>query len=167
MDKKLKIEYKPISSMNPYGKNARTHTDEQIKQVMASIKEFGWTNPILLDGKSGVIAGHARLEAAKRMGIDDVPCIELSGLSEAQKRAYIIADNKLALNAAWNDDTLRLELIDLKDLDFNLDLIGFNGEELAEIMYGPDFKPTSEDDQGRLDQKTSIKCPSCGVEFVP
>jgi ParB family transcriptional regulator, chromosome partitioning protein len=121
----------------------------------------------LIDGSNGVVAGHARVEAAKRMGMTDVPCIELSGLSEAQKKAYVIADNKLALNAGWDEDLLKIELTDLKDFDFNLELIGFDGEELADIMYGPDFGPTGADEQGRLDQKSPIKCPSCGVEFIP
>jgi DNA modification methylase len=135
--KKLTIQYKPIKRLIPYTRNARTHSDDQITQVMASITEFGWTNPILLDGKNGIIAGHARLEAAKRMGLADVPCIELEGLSEAQKRAYIIADNKLALNAGWDATLLNLELLDLKELDFDLDLLGFDEAELAELMQPP------------------------------
>lgn len=134
MDRRV-IQYKPIESLIPYSKNARTHTDAQIDQVAASIKEFGWTNPILIDGGSGIVAGHARLEAAKRLGLVDVPCIELSGLSEAQKRAYIIADNKLATNAGWDSVLLSAELIDLKELDFNLDLLGFDERELAELLH--------------------------------
>jgi DNA modification methylase len=131
---KLKVVYRPIASLVPYGKNSRTHSDAQIDQVAGSIKEFGWTNPILLDGKGGVIAGHARLEAAKRMGLADVPCIELAGLSEAQKRAYVIADNRLALSAGWDTALLSLELMDLKGLDFDLSLMGFDELELAELM---------------------------------
>ena len=88
--KRLAVEYRPVADLVPYARNARTHSDAQIDQVVASIREFGWTNPVLLDGKSGIIAGHARLEAAKRLGLAEIPCIELSGLSEAQKRAYII-----------------------------------------------------------------------------
>lgn len=135
--KKLTIQYKPIKRLIPYTRNARTHSDDQISQVMASIKEFGWTNPILLDGKNGIIAGHARLEAAKRLGLADAPCIDLKGLSEAQKRAYIIADNKLALNAGWDTTTLSFELLDLKGLDFDLDILGFDEAELAELMQPP------------------------------
>jgi len=137
---KLKIQYKAVSSLIPYARNARTHSDSQIEQVIASIKEFGWTNPILLDGKSGIIAGHARLEAAKRIGLANVPCIELAGLTEAQKRAYVIADNKLALNAGWDLELLNLELLELKDLDFDLELLGFGEKELEKLMAPPKEK---------------------------
>jgi ParB-like chromosome segregation protein Spo0J len=133
--KKLRIEYRAVDSLVPYARNARTHSDLQIDQVVASIREFGWTNPVLLDGENGIIAGHARVEAAKRIGLTDIPCIELAGLSEAQKRAYIIADNKLALNAGWDEDLLRLEMTDLADLDFNMELLGFEEDELSELMH--------------------------------
>lgn len=131
---RLKIQYKPIESLAPYEKNARTHTEEQIKQIVESIKEFGWTNPILIDEKSGIIAGHARLGAAKLLGYIDVPCIDLTGLSDAQRRAYIIADNKLALNAGWDEKLLAMELSELKDLDYDLGLIGFDSSELNELF---------------------------------
>ena len=128
------VELRTIDSLVPYGRNARTHSDEQIQQIVSSLQEFGWTNPVLIDDKSGIIAGHARVEAAKRMGLASVPCIKLSGLSEAQKRAYVIADNNLALNAGWDQKTLGLELADLKELDFNLDLTGFDAREVAALM---------------------------------
>lgn len=124
----------PIAELKPYGRNARTHSDSQIKQVVASIKEFGWTNPVLIDEGMGIIAGHARVEAAKRLKLKEVPCIILAGLTEAQKKAYIIADNQLALNAGWDEELLKLELIDLKDLDFDLDLTGFGPEVIEEYL---------------------------------
>src|SRR4051794_1143329 len=108
----LAVEYRPAATLIPFAKNARTHSDAQVAQIAASIRGFGWTNPILIDGDNGIIAGHGRLLAARKLGMDTVPVIELAGLSEAQKRAYIIADNKLALNAGWDDDLLGLELAD-------------------------------------------------------
>ena len=105
-DYKIKI----VHDLIPYINNARTHTDEQITQVAASIKEFGFTNPVLIDGKGGIIAGHGRVMAAKKLGIDEVPCIELSNLSEAQRKAYVIADNQLALNSGWDLDMLKIEI---------------------------------------------------------
>ncbi len=125
---------RPIRSLKPYPRNARTHTDAQIDQIVASLREFGWTNPVLIDAENGIIAGHARVEAAKRMGLVEVPCIMLSGLTEAQKKAYVIADNKFALNAGWDEELLALELRDLKDLDFNLDLTGFKMDEISELL---------------------------------
>lgn len=124
----------PITELQPYKRNARTHTDKQIEQVIASIKEFGWTNPVLIDEKRCIIAGHARVEAAKRMGTTEVPCIILDGLTEAQKRAYVIADNKLALNAGWDEELLALEFIDLQSMDFNLNLTGFASVEISQLI---------------------------------
>jgi hypothetical protein len=98
---RLAVEYRPAAGLIPYAKNARTHSDAQVAQIAASIREFGWTNPVLVDGENGIIAGHGRLLAARKLGMSTVPVIELAGLTEAQKRAYIIADNKMALNAGW------------------------------------------------------------------
>ena len=123
-----------VSDLIPYARNSRTHSDEQVSQIAASIKEFGFTNPILVDGENGVIAGHGRLLAAKKLGMDTVPVIELKNLTEAQRRAYIIADNKLALNAGWNDEMLRVEFADLSDAGFDLTLIGFSTEELETLI---------------------------------
>ena len=109
----LAVEYRPAAALIPFAKNARTHSDAQVAQIAASIREFGWTNPILVDGDNGIIAGHGRLLAARKLGMATVPVIELAGLSEAQKRALIIADNKLALNAGWDNELLGLELGDL------------------------------------------------------
>ena len=129
-----KLEWRQIADLIPYARNARTHSDEQVAQIAASIKEFGWTNPILVDGDNGIIAGHGRLAAARKLGNTEVPVIELTGLSEAQKRAYILADNKLALNAGWDNDLLAEELKELKDLNFDLELTGFSDKELADFL---------------------------------
>ena len=130
----MKITQKKVTELIPYVNNSRTHSDEQVAQIAASIKEFGWTNPILVDGKNGIIAGHGRLLAARKLGHKEVPTIELSELTDAQKRAYIIADNKLALNAGWDDEVLKLEIQQLSDLNFDLTLLGFDEVELAKMF---------------------------------
>lgn len=130
----MKVITKKVADLIPFVNNSRTHSDEQVAQIAASIKEFGWTNPILLDGRNGIIAGHGRLLAARKLGHAEVPCIELAHLSDAQKRAYVIADNKLALNAGWDNELLKLELTALKDLNFDLDLTGFNTDELKALL---------------------------------
>lgn len=127
---KLKITYKPVADLIPYARNSRTHSDAQVAQIAASIKEFGWTNPVLLDGDNGIIAGHGRVMAAQKLGETQVPTIELGHMSETQKRAYIIADNKLALNAGWDEQMLALEIQDLKDVGYDLELMGFSVDEL-------------------------------------
>ena len=132
-----KSEPRNVSDLIPYVNNSRTHSDEQIAQVAASIKEFGFTNPILIDDAGMIIAGHGRVMAAKKLGVESVPCIVLSGLSEAQKKAYIIADNKLALNAGWDDELLRVELEGLDEMGFDLGLIGFTDDELG-LLLEPD-----------------------------
>ena len=130
----MQIQEVEVSKLIPYAKNSRTHDDAQIAQLAASITEFGWTNPILVDGDKGVIAGHGRLLAARKLGYDKVPVIELKHMTEAQKRAYVIADNKLALNAGWDNNFLALELQDLKDQDFDLTLLGFDDKELDALL---------------------------------
>ena len=130
----IKIRKVKVDELLPYARNSRTHSDAQVAQIAASITEFGWTNPILADGDKGIIAGHGRLMAARKLGMDTVPVIELSHLTKAQKQAYIIADNKLALNAGWDDQLLILELTELKELDFDINLIGFNVDELNALL---------------------------------
>jgi ParB-like chromosome segregation protein Spo0J len=137
----LKIEYRKAVDLTPYENNSRTHSKEQVDQIVESIKEFGFTNPILVDEKGGIIAGHGRLEAAQRLSLEEVPTITLEGLSEAQKRAYVIADNKLALNAGWDVDALRDEITQLADLDFDLALLGFDVNELARLLDNEDPQP--------------------------
>jgi DNA modification methylase len=129
----LAVEYRPAAALIPFAKNARTHSDVQVAQIAASIREFGWTNPILVDGDNGIIAGHGRLLAARKLGMTTVPVIELAGLSDAQKRALVIADNKLALNAGWNDELLGLELGELESLGFDLSLTGFSELEVLAL----------------------------------
>lgn len=130
----LHVAYRPVEALIPSARNARTHSEEQIAQVAASIREYGWTNPVLVDGANGVIAGHARLLAARKLGLKVVPVIELAHLTEAQKRAYMLADNQLALNAQWDTDLLRIELTDLEALDIDLGSLGFSQEELSKFM---------------------------------
>lgn len=120
----------PIDALTAYAKNSRTHSDAQVEQIAASISEFGWTNPVLVDEDGGIIAGHGRVLAASRLGMEVVPCLLLDGLTQAQRRAYVIADNKLALNAGWDNELLSLELDELKDGGFDVLLTGFTEEEI-------------------------------------
>ena len=134
---------KSVASLVPYARNARTHSEAQVAQIAASIREWGWTNPILIDETGGIIAGHGRVLAARKLKIEDVPCIVASGWSEAQKRAYILADNQLATNAGWDMDLLSMEVADLVSLDFDVSLIGlmdmaFDATPLDEYPALPD-----------------------------
>lgn len=130
----MELENIAVSELVPFAKNSRTHDDAQVAQIAASIREFGFTNPVLIDEVNGIIAGHGRVMAARKLKLTEVPCIRLSHLSESQKRAYVIADNKLALNAGWDEAMLKLELADLKALDFDLDLTGFNTDEIDALL---------------------------------
>lgn len=163
----MRIEQRPVAGLIPYVNNSRKHSDEQVAQIAASIKEFGWTNPILVDGANGIIAGHGRLMAARKLGMEAVPVIELAHLSEPQRKALIIADNKLAMNAEWDNDLLMLELGDLLEGGFNLDLLGFGKDELDALMKEINFAPATEEEQGKLDELDPkwIACPHCGKEF--
>jgi len=130
----LSIDYKSTGELVPYVNNSRTHSEQQVQQVAASIKEFGFTNPILIDHDGGIIAGHGRLQAAQLLKLDEVPTITLEGLTEAQRKAYVIADNQLAVNAGWDLDSLKLEVDRLTELDFDIDLLGFDDDMLAGLM---------------------------------
>jgi len=130
----MKIEQLPTDTLIPYARNTRTHSEAQVAQIAGSIREFGFTNPVLIDGENGIIAGHGRVLAAQKLGLGKVPCIRLSHLTDTQRRAYIIADNKLALNAGWDEELLGLELADLREEGFNLELTGFDGDELANLL---------------------------------
>lgn len=141
----LQITYRPLEALIPYARNSRTHSASQVAQVAASIREFGWTNPLLVDGESGIIAGHGRLLAARQLGLSEVPVIELSHLTEAQKRAYIIADNKLAELAGWDEALLTLELGELKAEGFDLDLLGFDAVELDQLLPAAEDKEDKEE----------------------
>jgi len=132
----LKIETRPVADLIPYIANSRTHSDAQVAQIAASIKEFGWTNPILIDGDNTIIAGHGRLLAARKLGMESVPAIVLDYLSKAQQRALVIADNQLALNAGWDMAMLAAELAELDDAKFDLELLGFDAGLINELL-GP------------------------------
>jgi ParB-like chromosome segregation protein Spo0J len=149
----------------PYATNARTHSAEQVDKLAASIAEFGFTNPVLTDGRRGVIAGHGRLLAARKLGMAEVPTIELAHLSAAQRRAYVIADNRLALDAGWDDELLTMELGALRDGGFDLALTGFDPGELDALLGpDPDDLPGPE-----LETRTAARvvCPKCGHGFLP
>ena len=128
------VERRSVESLIPYARNARTHSDEQVAQIAASIKEWGWTTPVLVDETGQIIAGHGRVMAARKLGIDEIPVMVASGWSEAQRRAYVLADNQLAANAGWDMDLLKVELGDLGEAGFDLDLIGFSGDMLAGLL---------------------------------
>ena len=128
-----KVERRSVESLVPYARNARTHSDAQVAQIAASISEWGWTTPVLVDETGSIIAGHGRVMAARKLGIAEVPVMVASGWSEAQKRAYILADNQLALNAGWDAEMLKVELTDLAGAGFDVGLIGFSEDELAKL----------------------------------
>jgi len=140
-----KVERRKVSDLIPYARNSRTHSDEQVGQIAASIKEWGWTVPVLIDPAGGLIAGHGRIMAAQKLGIEDVPCMIADGWTDAQKKAYVIADNKLALNAGWDNDMLKVELGELEELDFDLSLTGFDGDELSALLFDETEGLTDED----------------------
>lgn len=162
----MQIKEIEVSKLIPYANNSRTHDDAQVAQLAASIKEFGFRNPILVDGM-GIIAGHGRLMAARKLGLNKIPTIDCSDMTEIQKKAYIIADNKLALNSGWDSDLLSLEISQLDTDGFNLELLGFNADELSSFINGVNFDAATEDDQGKLDELDPkwISCPHCGKEF--
>lgn len=150
---------KTVASLIPYARNSRTHSDEQVTQIAASIKEWGFTNPLLIDGDGGIIAGHGRLLAAKKLGLDEVPCLIADGWTDDQKRAYVIADNKLALNAGWDNAMLSVEFAALGEAGFNLDLTGFNSEEIAGLL-------TPEVVQGLTDEDAVPEAPETPVSVL-
>ena len=143
---KLKIKYAKTGLLVPYADNARTHSDEQIAQIAASIEEFGFTNPVLIDEDGGIIAGHGRVRAAEQLGMKTIPTILLEGLDETQRKAYVLADNQLALNAGWDEDLLKTELISLDAEDFDLTILGFDELQLVNFLAGTTDGLTGEDD---------------------
>lgn len=127
-----------VNDLIPYARNSRTHSDAQVTKIAASIKEFGFLNPVIVDGENGIVAGHGRVMAAKKLGMDEVPVVEASHLTDAQRRAYIIADNKLALNASWDEEMLRVEFAELTEAGFDLDLTGFSLDEIGALGFDND-----------------------------
>lgn len=160
------IEQRPVASLNSYERNARTHSPEQIAQLVASIQEFGFTNPVLIDETDTLIAGHGRLAAAQELGLDSVPCIVLDHLTPQQRRAYVIADNKLALNAAWDIGLLQSEIELLTDADFDIALLGFSDSELEGLASGgwdTDLQAAVDSHGENIDGiegKIVVRCPS-------
>lgn len=163
---KLKIVYRPLKDLIPYAKNARLHSELQIAQIAASIKEFGFNQPILLDGKNGIIAGHGRFEAAFKLAMHEVPTIDLAHLTETQKRAYVIADNKIALNSDWDREMLALEIGDLRDAGYDLGILAFDPSELIDNSADYSILEDEEmDDQ--LDEMAKGVRKAIQIEFEP
>ena len=150
------IEQISTASLTPYARNSRTHSDEQVAQIMASIREFGFTNPVLIDDAGTIIAGHGRVLAATRMELEHVPCIRLAHLTDAQTRAYVIADNKLAMNAGWDAEMLANELSDLHADEFDLGLLGFDADELSELSGLDETEKQAAEKQAAVTQSLQI-----------
>jgi len=163
---KLKISYRKTTDLIPYARNSRTHSELQIGQIASSIREFGFTQPILLDGENGIIAGHGRYQAALKLSMAEVPTIDLAHLTDAQKRAYVIADNKIALNSGWDEQMLELEIQDLREAGYNIDLLAFDPSELksADVDYSV-LDDEEIDDQ--LDDMAKGVRKAIQIEFEP
>jgi ParB-like chromosome segregation protein Spo0J len=165
----MKIESIKLDKLIPYARNSRTHSDQQVAQVAASIREFGFTNPVLIDSEDGIIAGHGRVMAARKLGLTEVPCIRLGHLTETQKKAYIIADNRLAeVGGGWDEEMLGLELAELREADFDLDLVGFDAGEIEAALNPAEPIQSDSDDGDKIqDVKEPIECPHCHMHFAP
>jgi hypothetical protein len=162
-----KVKTRKVAELIPYARNARTHSETQIAQIAASIKEFGFTSPIVIDEEGGVLAGHGRLLALYKLGVSKVSCVEASGLTDAQRKAYILADNKIAGNSEWDEEMLKVELEELKDLDIDMDLLGW-GDSLPEFASPVDYGLLdSEDTKGLTDPLERGAKKAIMVEFDP
>ncbi|WP_197338143.1 site-specific DNA-methyltransferase [Ralstonia solanacearum] len=161
----LNVEYRKVQALIPYARNPRTHSDEQVARIAASIVEYGWTNPVLVDGDNGVIAGHGRLAAARRLGMEEVPVIELAHLSPTQKRALILADNRIALDAGWDEELLALEFAELADASYELALTGFSVEEIDALLA--DDLGEAAGDEGRDDSEPDAADDMPSASAVP
>jgi len=166
MTNKLAIKYKATEELIPYALNSRTHSESQVAQLAASIREFGFTNPVLLDGENGILAGHGRVMAARLLKLDTVPTIEISHLTATQKKAYVIADNKLALNAGWDMDILGLEIEELKNCDFEIELLGFDESELVKSAIDYSVLDDEDVDEKIQDMADGVK-KAIQIEFEP
>jgi len=172
METKKEIVNVELEKLVPYENNSRNHTDEQISQIASSIDEFGFTNPVLIDENNSVLAGHGRVKAAELLSLKDIPTVKILGLTEKQKKAYVIADNKLALNATWNDEVLQNELQDLFNSDFDLSILGMNeneinsflGDSLNNIADEKDYVGAEEITLDDIDD-FKHECPRCGFNF--
>lgn len=169
MKNKPKIEILKTDSLIPYARNSRTHSEAQVAQIAGSIREFGFTNPVLIDAENGIIAGHGRIMAAQKLGLAEVPCIRLDHLTETQRKAYIIADNKLALNSDWDEAMLGLELADLREMNFDLNLTGFDGDSIEAFLNPPEPEDnTNEKYSNKVDApvyEPKGECPSISELF--
>lgn len=163
----MQIEQIPINELTPYTRNSRTHSAAQVDQIASSITEFGFCNPVLIDAQGEIIAGHGRVMAAKQLNIEQIPCIRLGHLTDAQKRAYVIADNKLAENAGWDEELLALEIEELEQQNLNLQLLGFSDRALQKLKTLDDLgdMPSPGDDD-TANKKTMVVCQKCGFENV-
>ena len=172
MNKNLEFEYVETKKLIPYIRNAKTHSETQIKKIMGSISEFGFIAPIIVDKDNNVLAGHGRLLAAERLGLEKVPCIREDHLTETQRKAYILADNRIGELAGWDDDLLKVELEELKIDDFDLDMIGFDDKFLKNFLEDEEFNGENKEltetfeEQPETPTPTLIKCPNCGHEFT-
>jgi ParB-like chromosome segregation protein Spo0J len=163
----MKIEQIKTAELIPYARNTRTHSEAQVAQIAGSIREFGFTNPVLIDAENGIIAGHGRVMAAQKLGLAKVPCIRLGHLTDTQRRAYIIADNKLAMNAGWDEEMLGIELADLREADFDLGLLGFDGDAIENFLNPQEIEPTSPEEFQEVDENidTEHECPKCSYRW--
>lgn len=166
---KPQIEMVATSALIPYARNAKKHDDAQVAKLAGSIREYGFTNPVLIDADNGIIAGHGRVLGAQKLGLGKVPCIRLSHLTETQRRAYVLADNRLAeIGGGWDVEMLRIEVEELREAGVDLDGIGLDAAALTDLFPPePEFSPGTQDDQGKLDEKSPIECPHCRKHFVP
>ncbi len=157
----LHIENWPVERLIPYARNARTHSEEQVAQIAASIAEFGWTNPILASSSGVMIAGHARLQAARKLGLTEVPVVVLDHLTETQRRALVLADNRLAMNAGWDEEMLRVELGSLREDDYDLSILGFGDEEIEDLLAEQEGSSTGQTDEDAVPEApdTAITLP--------
>lgn len=172
MEKKNKMEMVAVEKLVPYVNNARTHSLAQIGKLRASIREYGFINPVIIDDKYGIIAGHGRVVAAQEEGLKEVPCVLVDYLTEAQKKAYILADNRMALDAGWDEELLRLEIEELQGMDFDVSLTGFRDDEITDLFALNDDelddpegnnKEFGEEEFG--DEEFEHECPRCGFHF--
>jgi len=163
----MEIDKLKVKDIKPYPNNAKLHPEGQIQQIVNSIREFGFNDPIAIDENNVIIEGHGRYEAAKLLKLKEVPVIKLGHLIPAQIRAYRLAHNKITLNSEFDLSKLRDEFEDLKALEIDIELTGFDLLEVEEMFHEPEFDAESEDEQGRLDERSMVKCPECGHEFKP
>ena len=168
------IEHIPTADLIPYARNSRTHSEQQVSQIAGSIQEFGFCNPVLIDATNGIIAGHGRVLAAQVLKLETVPCLRLTHLTDAQRRAYVIADNRIALSSGWDSEMLANELSDLHADEFDMALLGFDAKELETLLGIQAGSDTSSDPPESSSSEVDVdgfsmgaKCPRCSFEFNP